>query len=160
MSQILNEFLKIYSVDNIQLTAIVFVVSFIIYEIPDILRVLRPDDEHESYEEDLGPGRILNGILFILGLATIIFLYFGGNLSNIIGFTRNQSIGVPLLIALVSVAIIAFFAFFKKVIALVDKDTPFGKLIKETIFELGKTVFYISFAIMVLPAVLFLLLGS
>jgi len=160
MSQILNEFLKIYTMDNVLLTTIVFVVAFIIYELPDILKLFKSEDAEYEEEYEEPPGKILNGILFVIGLLITVFVYFGGKLPYLVSFIKNYSYSVPTLIALVSISIIAIFGFLKKVATLIEKDAPVGKLLKHSFFELGKTVFYISLAILVIPALLFLLFGG
>jgi hypothetical protein len=97
-------------------------------------------------------------VLFLIGLGTAAFLMTGG-LADVVTFLKKPGVTEFSLIILVVVTLILILGFLKRFFPRFDSNSV-TVFVVQGFFDLMRTLFYISLAILFIPTLSFLIFGS
>ncbi len=137
-------------------SSVLLVISFLVWEIPRSVRIFS-----EEYTKGLYPeyGRVVDIILFVIGLAAALFLYIVPNAEKLAFFVKNPSFFPMLMIILLVAFIVLIMGFLKRAGERTGKHESVTIFLVQTILDLAHTLFFISLAIILIPLIAFLIFG-
>jgi hypothetical protein len=136
----------------IQLSAVLFVISFIIWELPRSLKII-----DEEYTKDVYPqgGKVFDYIVFIIGLIAAAFFFM--NMDNVISAMKMPTYSLAFTVIYIAVPLLIIFGFIRRVLKRInnEKHDSIVVFIINCFLDLSHTVFFITFSMLLVPVVIF-----
>jgi len=154
--QILAPLFNLVNPSTFIVTSVLLVISFLVWEIPRSVRIFS-----EEYTRGLYPeyGRVVDIILFVIGLAAALFLYISPNAERLAFFVKNPSFFPMLMIILLVSLVVIIMGFLKRAGERTGRHESVTVFLVQTILDLAHSIFFISFAILLIPLVAFFIFG-
>jgi len=135
---------------------VIFILGFILWELPRSIKIM-----DEEYTTGLYPemGRVFDIIILIIGLVCIAFLYFMDGLDKVLYFLKYQNLFVLFAILIIAIPIIIFLGYLKRFLKRINEHESMTVFIVHNLLDLAHTAFFISFTIILIPVLLYLLFG-
>lgn len=147
---IVADFFNLINIQLFDITSVLLVVAFIVWEIPRSVKVIS-----EEYTKGLYPetGRVVDFFLFFLGLLSIGYFMMGKNASNIVAFLKTPGITSFFLILTVTLTLIVVLAYFKRFFGRMDSHNSVAVFVTHAFLDLMHTLFHVGLIILACPAV-------
>jgi hypothetical protein len=151
---IIAQFFDIINLPLFDSVSVILIISFLIWEIPRTIKVIS-----EEYTKGIYPdgGRIPDIFLFIVGLAAIGFFLAGDNGEQIVRFVKTPGVIALYIILMVTIPLIILLGFFKRFFGRMDHHESITVFVVHGFLDLAHTVFFAALAILVIPAIGFLI---
>lgn len=152
---VIADFFSIINVSLFDTAAVLLIICYLIWEIPRSVKIMA-----EEYTQGLYPegGRVIDISMLVIGIAAVLFM-MAGNAEKIVAFLKKPGITAFFLIIMVVVPLIIFLGFLKRFFPRFEGNSV-TVFLTQGFLDLMHTIFYISLAILVIPAIGFLLLGA
>lgn len=148
---------QLFEPGTFSLATILFIIGFIIWELPRSVKVM--DEEYTSgfYPE---MGRVFDIIILLIGLVCVLYLYFMDGLDNVVDFLRYGTFTVLFAIIILAIPVLIFLGYLKRFLARVDKHESMTIFLVHSFLDLAHTVFFICFSLIFIPVLFYLLFGG
>ena len=150
---IIAEFFKMISPSLFDTAAVLFIIGFIIWELPRTIKILPDEYSRGVYPE---AGRVVDFVLLAAGLAALGFLVMG-NVDKVVSFLKIPGVTGVFIVLMVVIPLIIAMGFFKRAFARMDQHNSVTVFIAQGFLDLSRTVFHIALVILSIPVVGFLL---
>lgn len=140
--------------DNI---SIIFILSFLFWEIPRLLKFFSDENTQGLYPEY---GRITDFFLLGVGLLAIAYVKTTHSLTNIIQLMQSPSLLLAFVTILIVIPLIIILGFLKRFFARMESGKSITFYIVTMLLDLCHTIFYICFSLIVIPVFGYLLFGG
>lgn len=154
--QILSPLFELANPETFIISSILLVISFLIWETPRSIKIMSEEYTRYLYPE---MGRVVDIILFIIGLATALFLLVGRNAENLAFFVKDPSFFPGLMIILIVTLLVIIMGFFKRVGERTGRNESITVFLVQTILDMAHTLFFISLAVLLIPFAAYILFG-
>jgi hypothetical protein len=151
---IIGDFFSIINIGLFDTASILLIISYIVWEAPRSLKILSEEFTKELYPEH---GRLVDISLLVVGV--IALLLFMMDAQKIVTFAKKPGIISFLLVLLVVLPIILLLGFFQRFFARMDAGKSASIFLTQGLLDFAHTIFYISFALLVIPAAAYLIFG-
>ncbi len=151
---LMDMFLGLLEPSTFSLATALFIIGFIVYELPRSVKIM--DEEYTSgfYPEG---GRVFDVIILFFGLLSIAFLYLMEGVHKVTDFMMHESLMPVYLIILIAVPVFIALGYLKRFLARVDKQESVTVFLLHSFLDLGHTVFFICFSLLFIPVLLYFL---
>jgi hypothetical protein len=151
---IISDFFNVINLSLFDTANVLLVVGFIVWEVPRSFHIIS-----EEYTKDLYPehGRVTDFVLLGIGLLAVFFFMING--MDIVQFLKKPGIIPFFLVLLVVIPLIIALSFFRRFFGRLEKGESLTIFLTHGFLDLMHTLFYISLAVLVIPALGFLLFG-
>ncbi len=138
------------------LAAALFILGFIVWELPRSMKIIA-----EEYTEGFYPemGRVFDFILLFIGLLALVFLYFMDGMEEVVDFLRYAALMPLFAIIIIAIPLLIFMGYLKRFFGRIDRHESLTIFAVHGILDLAHVVFFISFTIILVPILLYLLFG-
>jgi hypothetical protein len=134
--------------------ALLLIISFLVWELPRSIKLISEEYTKGAYPEG---GRVLDFIFLAIGLASAAFALVNSNAARMVAFIKTPGMASLYLILMVTVPLIVLLGFFKRFFGRMDKHESVTVFIVHCFLDLAHTAFFVSLAVLVIPAVGFLI---
>ncbi|NYZ77220.1 hypothetical protein H0O02_02800 [Candidatus Micrarchaeota archaeon] len=148
---------QIFESSTFSLATIIFILGFIIWELPRSVKII--DEEYTTgfYPE---MGRVLDIIIMLVGICTLVFLYLMGGLFDVIEFLRYQQFMPLFAIVIIAVPLLILMGYLKRFIGRMDKQQSMTVFVVHNFLDLAHTLFFIAFSLLFIPTLIYFLFGG
>lgn len=153
---IIADFFSIINVSLFNTASILLVACFIIWEIPRSIKLMSEEYTHGLYPEG---GRVVDFALFAIGLASVMYITAGNNAATVVSFLKTPGITAFFLVVMAVVPLIIFLGFLKRFFARTEGNS-IAVFLAQGFLDFMHTLFHISLAVLVVPALGYLLFGG
>jgi hypothetical protein len=135
---------------------VILVISFIIWELPRSVKIIA-----EEYTRGLYPdnGRVVDFVLLAAGILAIAYFVLDNNAEKIVFFLKTPGITIFFIILMIVIPLIIFLGFLKRFFGRMDGNNSVTVFLTHGFLDLMHTLFYISLAVLAIPATGHLLFG-
>ena len=154
--QILSPLFELANPETFAISSILLIISFIIWETPRSIKIMSEEYTRYLYPE---MGRVVDIILFLLGLAASLFIYIGSNALSLSSFVKDPSFFPGLMIVLIVTLLVIIMGFFKRAGERTGRHESVTVFLVQTILDLAHTLFFISLAVLLIPLAAYMLFG-
>ncbi len=153
---IIADFFNLINTSLFDTASVALILSFIVWEIPRSVKLI-----DEEYTKGLYPdqGRVVDIVLFVIGLITVGFYLMGTNADDYVKFLHTPGITSLFLILMVTVPIIIALGYLKRFFGRMDGHNSVAVFVTHAFLDLMHTIFFICLATMAIPAAGLLLIG-
>jgi hypothetical protein len=151
---IIGDFFSILSLELFDAASVILIISFIIWELPRSLNLLPEEYTQELYPEN---GRLVDIALLVVGVLAL--LLFMADPHKLVSFVKRPGMISFFLVILTVIPIILLLGFFQRFFRRMDEGKSIAVFLVQGFLDLMHTLFYASFALLVIPALAYLLLG-
>jgi hypothetical protein len=150
-------FLQIFEPAVFSAATAIFILSFLIWELPRSVKIMGEEYTKGIYPET---GRVLDIIIMIMGLCSIIFLYVMRGMEDI-GYFMLHDPRVPVfIIVIAAVPLLIFMGYGKRVLARIDKHESMTVFFVHNFLDLAHTAFFITFSFIFITTVIYLMFST
>lgn len=135
------------SQSGINLVTFIFVLAFLIWEIPRTFSLFEKEWAKGIYEEH---GRGIDIFVFIVGIAAFFFLRW--NLKPLIKLAQHPIYSIVLAIAGIAMPIVLVIVFIGRIFSRIDTRKEMSELFGHSVLDLAHAIFQISFSLLAFPA--------
>jgi fumarate reductase subunit D len=153
---IIADFFNLINVPMFDTITVVFVVSFIVWEIPRSVKLISDEYTKGLYPET---GRVVDFVLLFMGLLSIGYFVLDNNSERIVTFLKTPGITAAFLILMLAIPLIIALGYFKRLFGRMEGHNSVTVFITHGFLDLMHTLFHISLVILFVPAVGHLLFG-
>lgn len=139
--------IQFLSNSNINLAVLALFVSYLIWEIPRLSKMLEEEWLKGLYPEQ---GRVLDLMMLLLGIGA--FLYLQANLPSAAKLAYMQGYSLILAAGLVALPVILLLSFVGRFFSRMDAELEVAAFLIQTILDLVHTVFFVCFVGLLLPS--------
>ncbi len=138
-------------------SAALLIVSFIAWEAPRSIKTLI----NQEYTKGVYPetGRVVDFFLLVLGLLAFIFLKWSDNMDKVLFFLLSPGVSFIFLIVIITLPFIILLGFLKRFFARMEAHNSVTIFLVQGCLDLAHTMFFISFSILLIPVIEFLVVG-
>ena len=138
-------------------TAALFIISFIFWEAPRSIKKLIA----EEYTEGVYPqtGRVVDFFLLALGLIAFIYLKWSDHMQKVLFFLISPGVSFVFLIVMITLPFIILLGFFKRFFSRMEAHNSVTVFLVQGLLDLAHTLFFISFSLLLVPVVEYLIVG-
>jgi len=154
---ILADFFNMINVPMMDTMSVVFIISFIVWELPRSVKLLSEEYTKGLYPEN---GRVVDFLLFIIGALAMLYLMAGSSAEKVVAFLKTPGITAFFLILMLSIPLIVVVGFFKRLFARVDAHNSIAVFLAHSFLDLMHTLFYVSLAVLAIPVAGMLIMGK
>ncbi|MEW6036094.1 MAG: hypothetical protein AB1529_05760 [Candidatus Micrarchaeota archaeon] len=154
---IIADFFELINIPMFDSMTVVFIISFIIWEIPRSIKLMDEEYTRGIYPET---GRVADFSLFFLGALSIAFFMLDNNAERIVAFLKIPGVTSFFLILMLAIPLIVALGFGKRLFARVDAHNSVTIFITHSFLDLMHTLFHISLAVLFIPVLGYLAFGS
>lgn len=153
---ILADFFNLINVPMFDAITIIFVISFIIWELPRSVKLIS-----EEYTKGLYPetGRVVDFILFFIGLISITYFMLDNNAEKIVAFLKTPGITSVFLVLLIAIPLIISLGYVKRFFGRMDSHNSVAVFATHAFLDLMHTLFHISLTALFVAAFAYFLFG-
>lgn len=150
-------FLQFFEPFTFYLATVLFILCFIIWEVPRSLKVMS-----EEYSKGVYPemGRVFDILLMFAGLGSIVFLYFIGGINEVNYFLRHEALMPIFAIVLIAIPLLVFMGYLKRFVGRIDKHDSFTTFCVHNFLDFTHTLFFISFSFLFITTLIYLIFGG
>ncbi|MEM2909078.1 MAG: hypothetical protein QW171_02860 [Candidatus Bilamarchaeaceae archaeon] len=141
--------------DIVILSGFLFVVSFIIWEFPRSIRIMDEEYTKGIYSES---GRLIDFAILMLGLLTALFFF--SNTESVLGVFKTPAYAFPFSLVFLAVPTIILLGYLKRAAERIDRQQSVTLFFIHSFLDLAHTVFFITFSIIFVPFILYILVGG
>ncbi len=152
---IIADFFNIISPSMFDVSAVLLIISFIIWELPRSVKLIDEEYTRGVYPET---GRVVDFVMLFSGLLGIIYLMLG-NVDTVVAFLKTPGITSLFIILIVVLPLIIALGFFKRLVSRMDHHNSVTVFIVQSLLDLGHTIFFIALVVLIVPVLGFLLFG-
>ena len=136
--------------------SLLLVLCFVIWEVPRSIKII-----DEEYTRGVYPsnGRVVDFVLFAIGLLSIIFFRLDDTVGRVVSFLKTPGITSFFLVILIVIPLIISLGFFKRFFGRMDKHESVTIFLVHSFLDFMHTVFFVSLTILVMPLGGYLLIG-
>ncbi|HID72995.1 TPA: hypothetical protein EYP38_03555 [Candidatus Micrarchaeota archaeon] len=129
------------------------IITFIQWELPRSVKLM-----DEEYISDLYPeqGRVIDIVLFLVGLVAIYLLYEPGSMRRLIDFMDSTVLMLIFIPVMIAIPLIILMGFFKRFFARMDQHKSMTVFMVQTTLDFAHTLFFISLTLLCVPALILL----
>ena len=153
---LLADFFSIINVTFFDAAAVIFFITFIIWELPRSIKIIAEEYTKGAYPEY---GRVVDFALFSVGILSLAYLYLFNVLDRVIVFLKTPGITTIFLILMVAIPLIIALGFFKRFFGRMEKHESITVFLVHALLDLMHTIFYICLVLLFTPALGYLILG-
>ena len=153
---ILADFFSIINPSFFDAAAVVFFITFIIWELPRSMKIIAEEYTKGAYPEY---GRVVDFALLSVGILSLAYLYLFNALDRVVVFLKTPGITAIFLILMVAIPLIIALGFFKRFFGRMEKHESITIFLVHALLDMMHTIFYICLAIIFIPAFGYLVLG-
>lgn len=147
---IFGEFFRLIRPDIFYNSSIAFVASFLLYEIPQTLKLVNDEQLSKIYSPQ---GRLVDIALFIIGLIMMLFMLIGNNLEKIMNVMKMPGVMAIFLIVLVCLVILIVFSFLRNLVKKLEGGLSASAFIVQVIIDFLHKAFYLTLVLITVPVV-------
>ncbi len=151
---IITSFFGILEPSTFSIATVLFIIGFIIYELPRSVKIMDGEYTAGFYPEE---GRVIDIFVLFLGLLAIAFLYLFGGMEEVTDFMRYDPLMPVFLIILIAVPVFVTLGYLKRFLARLNKQESVTIFLVQSFLDLGHTIFLICFSLLFVPVILYLL---
>ena len=152
---IIADFFNIISPSMFDVSAVLLIISFIIWELPRSVKLIDEEYTRGVYPET---GRVVDFVMLFSGLLGITYLMLG-NVDTVVAFLKTPGITSLFIILIVVLPLIIALGFFKRLVSRMDHHNSVTVFIVQSLLDLGHTIFFIALVVLIVPVLGFLLFG-
>jgi len=152
---IIADFFNIISPSMFDISAVLLIISFIIWELPRSVKIIDEEYTRGVYPET---GRVVDFVMLFFGLLAVIYLMLG-NVDKVVAFLKTPGITSLFIILVVVLPLIIALGFFKRLVARMDHHNSITVFLVQSLLDLGHTIFFIALVVLIVPVLGFLLFG-
>ncbi|MFN7991549.1 MAG: hypothetical protein U0R44_05310 [Candidatus Micrarchaeia archaeon] len=153
---IIADFFNFINLPLFDSMSVMLVISFIVWEIPRSIKVIDEEYTHGLYPES---GRVVDFVLFFIGLLSIAFYLLGDNSEAIVRFLHTPGITAIFLILLVTIPLIITMGYLKRFFGRMEAHKSITVFLTHAFLDLMHTLFHIALCFMFIPVAGLLILG-
>jgi hypothetical protein len=146
-----------FDIVNLQLfdsISVLLVVSFLIWEIPRLIRIMGEEYAKGAYPDG---GRVADYFLLVVGLAAAWFLFTGHNGEDVVRFIKTPGVTAIYLILLATIPLIITLGYVKRFFARLGSHESITVFLVHCLMDLAHTLFFISVSVLAVPVIGFLI---
>jgi hypothetical protein len=151
---IIGDFFSIISIGLFDTASVLLIISYVIWEAPRSLQILSEEFTKELYPDH---GRLVDITLLIIGV--IALLLFMMDAQKIVTYLKTPGVISFYLVILTVLPLILLLGFLQRFFGRMDEGKSISIFLTQGLLDLAHTIFYISFALLVIPAAGYLILG-
>ena len=154
---IITDFFNMIDVSLFDTVSAIFVICFIVWEIPRSVKVM-----DEEYTKGLYPenGRVADFGLLFIGLLSIFYFIMDNNARLIVDFLKTTGLTTLVLILMIAIPLIVILGYFKRLFARVDSHDSVTVFLTHAFLDLMHTLFHITLVVLFVPVLGHLLFGG
>lgn len=154
---ILADFFNMINVPLFDMMSVIFFVGFIIWELPQTVKIISEEYTKGLYPEN---GRVIDIVLFIAGAIAVFFLMNGNNAERVVAFLKTPGITSFFLILMLSIPLIIAVGFFKRLFARVDAHNSIAVFLAHSFLDLMHTLFHVALTVLFVPVAGLIIMGK
>ncbi len=151
---IIGDFFSIINIGLFDTASVLLIIAFIIWEAPRSLQMLSEEFTKELYPEN---GRLVDISLLIVGVIALVLFMLDAQ--KIVTFVKKPGIISFMLVILTVLPLILLLGFFQRFFGRMDEGKSVSIFLTQGFLDLAHTIFYISFALLVIPGAAYLIFG-
>lgn len=147
---IFAEFFKLIRPDIFYTSSVAFVATFLLYEIPQSLKLIDNEQMDKIYPPQ---GRLVDIALFIVGLVMMLFMLIGNNLEKITTIMKTPGLMSIFLIVFVCLIILIIFSFLKNTFKRLEGGLSASVFLVQMTIDFLHKAFYLTLVIVTIPVI-------
>jgi hypothetical protein len=152
---IIASFFDIISSSLFDVSAVLMLVGFIIWELPRSVKIISEEYTRGVYPET---GRVVDFVMLAVGIGALLFL-MSGNVDKVVKYLKIPGITSVFIVLIVVLPLIISLGFFKRLFSRMDHHNSVTVFIVQGMLDLAHTIFFIALVILSIPVIGFLLFG-
>lgn len=153
---LIADFFSIIDIPLFDTAAVVFIISFIIWEVPRTIKIISEEYTKGLYPEN---GRVVDIIMFLIGAITLAWYLIGDDLYNVVEFLKTPGITAFFLILMVAIPLIIIMGYLKRFFGRMDSHNSLTIFLTHAFLDLMHVLFQISLVVFFIPALGYFLVG-
>ena len=153
---IFGEFFKFIRPDIFYSASIAFVATFLLYEMPQTLKLINDQERETIYPQK---GRLVDIFLFIVGLVMMLFMLIGDNLEKIMNVMKMPGIMALFLIVFVCLIIVIIFTFLRNAFKRLEGGLSASTFLVQFAIDFLHKAFYLTLSLIAVPVIGYFLVG-
>ena len=140
----------IITTELISLSSVLFVLCFLIWEIPRSVKVM-----DEEYTEGVYPelGRVFDIVIFVVGLIAMLIFFL--NMEDILAAMTAPTFSLAYTIIFFAIPILIFLGFLQRTVKRINDQQSVTVFLVHDFLDLAHTMFFITFAVILVPVVVY-----
>lgn len=143
----------IITTELISFSSVLFVLCFLIWEIPRSVKVM-----DEEYTEGVYPelGRVFDIVIFIVGLIAVLLFFL--NMEDILAAMKAPTFSLAYTIIFFAIPILILLGFLQRTVKRINEQQSVTVFLVHDFLDLAHTMFFITFAVILVPVVIFFIM--
>ncbi|MFH1393329.1 MAG: hypothetical protein ABII71_06375 [Candidatus Micrarchaeota archaeon] len=157
MFDVAEMFFHIVTPQMFDVISALLIITFIQWELPRTVKLLDEEYTNDVYPET---GRVIDIILFLIGIGAMFVLYQGNNMAKMITLLHNTYLMLIFIPVMIVIPLMIFLGYFKRFFARMDQHKSLTVFMVQSTLDFGHTLFFVSLVLLLVPALLFLVLAG
>ncbi len=154
---IIADFFSMISPSLFGTASVLFITSFIIWELPRSVKIISDEYTRGVYPET---GRVLDFGLLFIGVVAMGYLLLFNAAEGVAAFLRTPGITSMYLVVVVAVSLLILLGFLKRFFGRFDSHNSVTVFLVHGFLDFMHTVFFISLVVLAVPVAGFLIMGK